>query len=124
MGEKRFISEAVFYSRQDPTSLANFLHSIVRPVDIKADVPMSVSVENNTPLETVKSSMGTSLSIMTSGIPADVTVAWGEDTTPTYQQATAGAYVLDGTISGLPSNVTNTGSKKVKLTINVAEAEE
>ena len=121
--ELNFLEKAVYYSEENPLKLAKFLHSVVRPVEIEGDITSSISVANNTALETVKSTLGTKQTITVDGLPADVTVSWGADTEPTYQQGTAGKYVLDGDISGLPSNIKNTSGHKLKMTIIIAEAE-
>lgn len=121
MGERKFINHAVFYSHQSPEELTSLISSIIRPVEIPADIVRTIEVPNDTALESVKTLLGTKTSICVEGVVADVTVSWGGNTEPTYQQATAGKYVLDGTISDLPANVKNSGTKKIKMTISVAE---
>lgn len=123
MSERKFIHHAVFYNRQNPEELTSLLQSIIRPVEIGADIPMTIHVPNDTSLESVKTLIGTKTSISVDGVVADVTVSWGSDTAPTYQQATGGTYVLDGDISGLPSNIKNTSTHKIKMSIVVAAAE-
>lgn len=124
MGESNFIHSAVFYSHQSPKELASLISSLMRPVEIPADIKRSVEVANGTALESVKTALGTKTSISVDGIVVDVTVSWGADTEPTYQQATEGTYVLDGTISELPSNIKNSGTYKIKQSIMVAAADE
>lgn len=124
MSEYSSILKSVFLSEQDPNSLAKLLHSMVRPVEMSVDAISGIVVDNGTELASIKTILGTKHSIVVDGVPADVTVAWDSDTNPTYVAATAGDYVLGGTISGLPSNVKNSAGKKMKVTITVKEAEE
>ena len=68
----------------------------------------------------MKATLPTKITAVTSkGVPFEATVTWGSTTTPTYVPTTAGDYVLEGTLSGLPAYVTNTGSKKATVTITV-----
>lgn len=119
-----YVKKAVFYSKENPELLANVIGGIATPEDLAADVvPVAVEVENGTTLDAVKATLPTKLEkTTTKGIPFEATITWGADTTPTYDASTAGDYVLNGTIGGLPAYVTNTGNKKVVQTITVKEA--
>ena len=120
-----YVKKAIFYSKENPEQLAAILEGLASPENLTANITIpAVEVENNTALNTVKATLPTKITMVTSkGIPFEVTVTWGSTTTPTYAPTTAGDYVLEGTLSGLPAYVTNTGSKKATVTITVKEAE-
>lgn len=119
-----YVKKAVFYSKEKPESLAAVLEGLASPENLTANIAIpAVEVENNTALDTVKATLPTKITAVTSkGIPFEATVTWGSTTTPTYAPTTAGDYVLEGTLSGLPAYVTNTGSNKATVTITVKEA--
>lgn len=119
-----YVKKAVFYSKEKPELLAAVLEVLVSPENLTANIAIpAVEVENNTALNTVKATLPTKITAVTSkGIPFGATVTWGSTTTPTYAPTTAGDYVLEGTLSGLPAYVTNTGSKKATVTITIKEA--
>lgn len=120
-----YAKKAVFYSKEKPELLAAVLEGLASPENLTANIAIpAVEVVNNTALDTVKATLPTKITAVTSkGIPFEATVTWGSTTTPTYAPTTAGDYVLEGTLSGLPAYVTNTGSKKATVTITVKEAE-
>ena len=116
-----YVKKAVFYSKEKPGLLAAVLEVLASPENLTANIAiLAVEVENNTALDTVKATLPTKITAVTSkGVPFEATVTWGSTTTPTYTPTTAGDYVLEGTLSGLPAYVTNTGSKKATVTITV-----
>ena len=116
-----YVKKAVFYSKEKPGLLAAVLEGLASPENLTANIAiLAVEVENNTALDTVKATLPTKITAVTSkGVPFEATVTWGSTTTPTYVPTTAGDYVLEGTLSGLPAYVTNTGSKKATVTITV-----
>lgn len=120
-----YVKKAIFYSKEKPEQLAAVLEVLASPENLTANIAIpAVEVANNTALNTVKATLPTKITAVTSkGIPFEATVTWGSTTTPTYAPTTAGGYVLEGTLSGLPAYVTNTGSKKATVTITVKEAE-
>lgn len=121
------VKEAVFYSKEKPELLANIINALLGEdvENLSADIVLEgKSVDNGTELSAIKATLPTSLKLSTAkGLPFSATITWGADTTPTYAKTTAGDYVLEGTLSNLPVYVTNTDSKKVKVTITVKEAE-
>ena len=119
-----YVKKAVFYSKEKPGLLAAVLEVLASPENLTADIAIpAIKVENNTALDTVKATLPTKITAVTSkGVPFEATVTWGSTTTPTYAPTTAGDYVLEGTLSGLPAYVTNTGSNKATVTITVKEA--
>ena len=116
-----YVKKAVFYSKEKPGLLAAVLEVLASPENLTANIAiLAVEVENNTALDTVKATLPTKITAVTSkGVPFEATVTWGSTTTPTYTPTTAGDYVLEGTLSGLPAYVTNTGSNKATVTITV-----
>ena len=116
-----YVKKAVFYSKEKPGLLAAVLEVLASPENLTANIAIpAVTVENNTALDTVKATLPTKITAVTSkGVPFEATVTWGSTTTPTYAPTTAGDYVLEGTLSGLPAYVTNTGSKKATVTITI-----
>ena len=116
-----YVKKAVFYSKEKPGLLAAVLEVLASPENLTANIAIpAVKVENNTALDTVKATLPTKITAVTSkGVPFEATVTWGSTTTPTYAPTTAGDYVLEGTLSGLPAYVTNTGSKKATVTITI-----
>ena len=116
-----YVKKAVFYSKEKPGLLAAVLEVLASPENLTANIAiLAVEVENNTALDTVKATLPTKITAVTSkGVPFEATVTWGSTTTPTYAPTTAGDYDLEGTLSGLPAYVTNTGSKKATVTITV-----
>ena len=116
-----YVKKAVFYSKEKPGLLAAVLEVLASPENLTANIAIpAVEVANNTALNTVKATLPTKITAVTSkGIPFEATVTWGSTTTPTYAPTTAGDYVLEGTLSGLPAYVTNTGSKKATVTITI-----
>ena len=119
-----YAKKAVFYSKEKPELLVAVLEGLASPENLTANIAIpAVEVANNTALNTVKATLPTKITAVTSkGIPFEATVTWGSTTTPTYAPTTAGDYVLEGTLSGLPAYVTNTGSKKATVTITIKEA--
>ena len=116
-----YVKKAVFYSKEKPGLLAAVLEVLASPENLTANIAIpAVEVENNTALDTVEATLPTKITAVTSkGVPFEATVTWGSTTTPTYAPTTAGDYVLEGTLSGLPAYVTNTGSKKATVTITI-----
>ena len=116
-----YVKKAVFYSKEKPGLLAAVLEVLASPENLTANIAIpAVEVANNTALDTVKATLPTKITAVTSkGVPFEATVTWGSTTTPTYAPTAAGDYVLEGTLSGLPAYVTNTGSKKATVTITI-----
>ena len=116
-----YVKKAVFYSKEKPGLLAAVLEVLASPENLTANIAIpAVEVENNTALDTVEATLPTKITAVTSkGVPFEATVTWGSTTTPTYAPTTAGDYVLEGTLSGLPAYVTNTGSNKATVTITI-----
>ena len=116
-----FVKKSVFYSKEKPELLTNLLENIVIPENIGKDITIeSITVANGTALAAAKLKLPTELIYVTAkGVPYSYTVTWGSTTTPTYSAEDAADYAITGTIGGLPSFITNTGSKVVKATISV-----
>ena len=124
MSFSEYLKKAVFFAKEKPELLANVLEVMVTPENLSENIVVpGISVDNGTSLTNAKKLLPTTLELTTSkGIPYTASVSWGSTTTPTYAASTAGDYVLEGTLSGLPAYVTNTGSKKATVTITVKAA--
>lgn len=118
------IKDAVFFAKESPEKLATLLEQVVYPENLSADITIpAVSVANGTTLTNATALFPTSVLCHTAkGVPFEATITWGSTTTPTYDATTAGNYVLSGTLSNLPSFVTNTATKVAKATITVKAA--
>lgn len=124
---KTYAKKAVFYSKENPDLLVGILSLFSNPENLAEDVVADkVEVENGTEFDSAVTLLPTKLSsnVGKDSIPFDFTVTWGSTTTPAYSATDAGDYVLEGTIGELPSYVTNTDNKVVKVTITVAEVAE
>lgn len=124
MSFSEYLKKAVFFAKEKPELLANVLEVMATPENLSVNVVVpGISVDNGTTLADAKGLLPTTLELTTSkGVPYTASVSWGNTTTPTYAASTAGDYVLEGTLSGLPAYVTNTGSKKATVTITVKAA--
>ena len=112
MSFSEYLKKAVFFAKEKPELLANVLEVMATPENLSANVVVpGISVDNGTTLTNAKALLPTTLELITSkGVPYTASVSWGGTTTPTYAASTAGDYVLEGTLSGFPAYVTNTGS--------------
>ena len=81
-----YVKKAVFYSKEKPGLLAAVLEVLASPENLTANIAIpAVEVANNTALNTVKATLPTKITAVTSkGVPFEATVTWGSTTTPTY----------------------------------------
>lgn len=112
-----------FFDSEEPTLLGNLLYAIAYPKALTADfAEADVMVDVGTTLANAKAKLPTTVTKRCDGIPVSYEVAWGASTTPTYDATSAGTYAINGTISQLPSYITNSGGTTYKTTANIVVA--
>ena len=122
---QKAIKNAVFHAKETPDALAKIIYGLCQaPAVIASDITVSIEdVANGTALSAIKATLPATVAVPNDlGLPVNASVTWGADTTPTFAPAVAGEYVLTGTLSGLPSFLSNSGTKHAKVTITVLEA--
>jgi hypothetical protein len=118
---RAYLDKSIFYANQNPKALEQYLMALTYPKVLAENIslPAKVTVDNGALIGVGTALLPTKIVINDGVHPAEVDVAWGTTSTPAYNAATAGDYVVAGTISGLPAFLSNSGNKTVLGTITV-----